>query len=270
MLKKITLILSLLFSLSEARVLDAIAVTVDGEAITTAEIRAVREQMGISRKEAIDILIQDRLQKIAIKDIKVPESDIDKKIEMIAKQNNITVSKMQKVLKGQGTSWTQYRSNIRKAMKKEKFFVQKVAKEMPQATDEKLMTYYRQHQNEFVIPASISVTEYSATTKNALERFMKTQQGIEGKAVEMDTSTLNPTMLQMMLRTPTGRFTQPLNAGDRYVIYRVESKNGQAQIPFEQAKPLLAGKWQQEQREKALKDYFKKMRTGAVIEFIRK
>lgn len=270
MLKKTILILSLLFSLSEAKVLNAIAVTVDGEAITTAEIRAVREQMSISRKEAIDILIQDRLQQIAIKDIQIPESDVDKKIAMIAKQNNITVPKMQKVLKEQGTSWTQYRTTIRKAMKKEKFFVQKVAKEMPEATDEKLAAYYQQHQNEFTIPASISVTEYSAPSQKVLEKFLRTQQGIEGKPVEMDTSTLNPTLLQMMLQTPAGRFTRPLNAGDRYVIYRVESKNGQSQIPFEQAKPLLAGKWQQEQREKALKDYFKKMRTGAVIEFIRK
>lgn len=270
MLKKITLLLSLLFSLSEAKVLDAIAVTVDGEAITTAEIRAVREQMDVSKKEAIDILIQDRLQQIAIRDIHVPESDVDKKIEMIAKQNNITVSKMQKVLKEQGTSWTQYRTSIQKAMKKEKFFAQKVAREMPQATDEKLMVYYQEHQNEFMIPATISVTEYSASTKKGLEQLMKSQEGPAGKAQELDTAALNPTMLQMMLQTPTGGFTQPLNAGDRYIVYRVESKNGQAQIAFEQVKPVLAGKWQQEQREKALKDYFKKMRTGAVIEFIRK
>ena len=129
MFKKIILLLSLLLSISEARVLDAVAVTVDGEAITTAEIRAVQEQMNISKKEAIDVLIQDRLQQIAIRDIQIPESDIDKKIGMIAKQNNISVSKMQKILKEQGTSWTQYRATMRKAMKKEKFFALKVAKE---------------------------------------------------------------------------------------------------------------------------------------------
>jgi len=269
MLKKITLILSLLLSLSEAKVLDAVAVTVDGEAITTAEIRAVQEQMRVSRKEAIDILIQDRLQQIAVRDIQVPESDVDAKIEMIAKQNNITVPKMQKLLKEQGTSWTQYRSSIQKAMKKEKFFAQKVAKEMPQATDETLMAYYREHQNEFIIPASISVVEYSAPTQKKLESFMQTGEGIEGKEAEMDTTALNPTMLQMMLQTPNGGFTQPLNAGDRYILYRVLSKNGQAQMAFEEVRPLLTGKWIQEQREKALKDYFKKMRTGATIEFIR-
>ena len=145
MFKKIILLLSLLLSISEARVLDAVAVTVDGEAITTAEIRAVQEQMNISKKEAIDVLIQDRLQQIAIRDIQIPESDIDKKIGMIAKQNNISVSKMQKILKEQGTSWTQYRANMRKAMKKEKFFALKVAKEMPEVTDEKLLTYYQEH-----------------------------------------------------------------------------------------------------------------------------
>ncbi|MDM5272411.1 peptidyl-prolyl cis-trans isomerase [Sulfurovum sp. zt1-1] len=270
MFKKIILLLSLLFAVSEAKVLDAVAVTVDGEAITTAEIKAVREQMNISKKEAIDILIQDRLQQIAVKDIEIPESDVDKKIAMIAQQNNISVPKMQKILKEQGTSWTQYRSNIRKSMKKEKFFVQKVAKEMPEVTDEKLMAYYQEHQNEFIMPTSIDVIEYSAPTKQAMETFMKTQQGLEGTPLSKDTATLNPTLLQMMMQTPNGGFTQPLNAGDRYVVYRVQSKNGQSTVAFDQVKSLLAGKWMQEQREKALKDYFKKMRTGAIIEFIRK
>ena len=269
MLKKITLLLSLLFSLSEAKILNAIAVTVEGEAITTAEIRAVQEQMQVSKKEAIDILIQDRLQQIALKDIYVPESDVDAKIEMIAKQNNLTVPQMQKVLKVQGTSWTQYRSSIQKAMKQEKFFAQNVVKEMPQVTDEKLMVYYQQHQNEFIIPASISVIEYSASSQKKIESFMQTGEGIKGKEVELDATALNPTMLQMMLQTPSGGFTQPLNAGDRYLIYRVLSKDGQAHMSFEEVKPLLAGKWMQEQQEKALKDYFKKMRTGATIEFIR-
>ncbi|MBD3791930.1 MAG: peptidyl-prolyl cis-trans isomerase, partial [Campylobacterales bacterium] len=146
----------------------------------------------------------------------------------------------------------------------------KVAKEMPQATDEALMAYYREHQNEFIIPASISVVEYSAPGQKEIASFMQTGEGIEGKEAEMDTAALNPTMLQMMLQTPNGGFTQPLNAGDRYILYRVLSKNGQAQMAFEEVKPLLAGKWMQEQREKALKDYFKKMRIGATIEFIRK
>lgn len=270
MYKKIILVLSLLLSTSEARVLDAIAVTVDGEAITTTEIRVVREQMEVSKKEAIDILIQDRLHTIAIKDIQVPESDIDKKIAMIAKQNSVTVPKMQKILKEQGTSWSQYRSNIRKVMKKEKFYAQKVAKEIPQPNDRDLKQFYNNHINEFIIPSTVSVVEYSAPTKESLENFMRTGEGIEGKPLERETASLNPTMLQMFLQTQNGRFTRALNAGDRYVVYKVVSKNGQTTIAFEDVKPAIAAKWQQEQREKALKEYFKKMRTSAEIEIIRK
>ena len=262
----------LFFSITalQAKVLDAIAVIVDGEAITTTEIRAVKEQMDVSKKEAIDILIQDRLQQIAVKNIQIPESDIDQKIAMIAKQNNVTIPKMQKILKEQGTSWTQYRSNIRKAMKKEKFFVQQVAKEIPRPTDNDLRQYYKKHEHEFVIPSSISLVEYSAPTKQALEKFMQTGEGLEGNAIEKDTATLNPSMLQMMLQTPNGRFTKALNAGDRYVIYKVVSKSGQTAVAFEDVKPNIAARWQQEQKEKALKDYFKKMRTGADIQIIRK
>ena len=269
-MKKLLLTILFTITVSQAKMLGAIAVTVDGEAITTTEIQAVKEQMDVSKQEAIDILIQDRLQQIAIKDIQVPENDIDKKIEMIAKQNSVTVPKMQKILKEQGTSWTQYRSNIKKAMKKEKFFAQKVAKEMQQPTDDDLRLFYETHANEFIIPSSISVVEYSAPTKEEIESFMNTGTGIEGQTIEKDTSTLNPTMLQMLLRTPDGRFTQALNAGDRYIAYKVVSKNGQTNIAFEEVKPAISMRWQQEQREKVLKEYFKKMRTSADIQIIRK
>jgi hypothetical protein len=155
-------------------------------------------------------------------------------------------------------------------MKKEKFFSQKIAKEIPQPTDNDLKLFYKNHANEFIIPTSISVVEYSAPAKEQIERFMQTGQGIEGQALEKETATLNPTLLQMMLQTPNGTFTKALNAGDRYVVYKVVSKNGQTSVAFEDAKPAISARWQQEQREKALKEYFKKMRTSADIQIIRK
>ena len=71
----------------------------EGEPITTAEIRAIQTQMSISKQKASSLLIQDRLQKSAMKDIAIDEGAIDSKISAIAAQNNLTVPKMQKILK---------------------------------------------------------------------------------------------------------------------------------------------------------------------------
>ena len=46
-----------------AKMMDGIALIVEGEVVTLAEIRALRTQLGISKTKATDLLIQDRLQK---------------------------------------------------------------------------------------------------------------------------------------------------------------------------------------------------------------
>ena len=74
-MKKILLLsfFLLLITFSEARVLNAIAIVVDGEPITTEEIKAVQKQLHVSKKEAQDMLIENRLQKGAMRGIKVSE-----------------------------------------------------------------------------------------------------------------------------------------------------------------------------------------------------
>jgi len=269
--KKILFFITLFFLTTlEAKVFDAIALIVEGEAVTTSEISTVRSQLGVSKEEAIDLLIQDRLQKIALKDIQIPEEEVDQKIALIAEKNNLSVQKMQKILKSQGTSWTKYRESVKDAMKKEQFFAQKVSKEIPEPSDAQLKLFYNQHKQQFIMPSSISVIEYSASTQKAIDEFLETKKGLKGKDSTKSTKSLNSTLLQMMLQTPNGQFTRAINAGDKYVVYKVQSKSGRTQVDFENAKPAVTAYWKQEQQGKALKDYFKKMRTRADIQILRK
>ena len=46
-----------LMTLSQAKMIDAIALVVEGEPITTAEIRAVQQQLQVSKKQAADFVI---------------------------------------------------------------------------------------------------------------------------------------------------------------------------------------------------------------------
>ena len=271
MMKKLLLIGAMVFaSIVEARVYDAIALIVEGEAVTTSEIRNVRNKLGVSKKEAIDLLIQDRLQKIAMKDIQVSESELDNRIAAIAKQNNISTKKMRSILRSQGTSWTQYRNSIKSAIKQERFFRQVVAKEVPEPSEDQLRLLYKKHQSKLTVPSNIHVTEYSAPTQEKIKKFLKSKKGLKGKSMTKKVSTLNPAMKEMLLRTPNGSFTRSMNAGDRYVVYKVRSKSGKNKMDFESAKPMLTGLWKQEQQGKALKDYFSKMKRRADIEYIRK
>ncbi len=260
-----------LLTLSHAKMVDAIAIIVEGEPITTAEIRAVQQQMQVSKEQATNLLIQDRLQKSAMKDVFIAEADIDAKIATIAAQNNLTVPKMQKILKEQGTSWNRYRSSVKEAMKKEKFFQEKVVSSIAAPSEDELKIFYKNHQKEFTIPASVNLIEYSAPSEESMKKFLQTKnaKGIKSHSVTKSTKDLNPTLLGSILQTQNGSFTRPFNAGDRYISYKVLSKQGKVNMPFEAAKGAVAAKWRQQQQGKALKDYFEKIKTSADIQILR-
>ena len=270
--KLILLGLLTLLTFSHARMVNAVALTVDGEAITTNEIKKVQRKTGMSREQAIDLLIQDRLQKEAMKSIKISEETIDAKIAQIANLNNISIPQMQKMLKKQGTSWSKYRESIREALRKERFFKEKVSRTIQPPSEEQLKLYYESHKEAFMMPTSINLTEYSAKSEKAIQNFLRTgnPKGIKSHSATKKTKGMNPAMLSMLLSTPDGRFTKAINAGDKWVVFKVNGKQGKKILPFEEARNAVAGRWRQEQQNKALKDYFSKMKTEAKIHVIRK
>jgi len=257
---------------AQCKVVDGIAMIVNGEAVTTSEIRALQKQTSLTKKQAVDLLIQDRLQKSAMKKITIPESDIDTRISQIAAQNNLTVPKMQKVLKQQGTSWSKYRRSIKESLKKQKFYREKVAATVVKPSEDELKLFYENHKKKFIIPRSLSMIEYSAGSEATLKQFLQTKKkgrNVKSRSVEKSTSKLNSALLGMLLQTQNGSFTRPFNAGDRFITYKIISRNGHRAMSFENAKGIVAGRWMQQQQGKALKDYFEKMKTNADIRIVR-
>ncbi|MCK5536742.1 MAG: peptidyl-prolyl cis-trans isomerase [Bacteroidales bacterium] len=271
-MKKIILIgCFILCTFSQAKMVNGIALIVNGEAVTTAEIRAVQKQMNVNKKQATDMLIADRLQKSAMKDVSIPETDIDSKVSQIAAQNNLTIQKMQKVLKEQGTSWSKYRKSIKERMKKEKFYRDKVSATLSKPSEDELKIFYDKNKKLFVAPVSISMVEYSSASESSMKKFLETKKkkGVKSRSVKKLTKDLNPSLLSTILRTQNGSFTRPINNGNKFISYKVISKNGQRAMSFEDSKNAVAGKWKQKQQGKALKNYFEKLKTNADIQVIR-
>jgi len=178
---------------------------------------------------------------------------------------------MQKILEQQGTSWSKYRSSIRDALKKEKFYQEKVVNTISAPTEDELKLFYRNHKEDFILPKTISMIEYSAKSEASMKNFLQTknQKGIKSHSVTKATKDINPALLSSILQTQGGLFTRPLNAGDRYISYKVLSKQGQVSMPYETAKGAVAARWKQQQQSKALKDYFEKLKTNADIQILR-
>ena len=83
-----------------------------------------------------------------------------------------------------------------------------------------------------------------------MKNFLQTKhkKGIKSRSVKKATKELNPTLLGSILQTPPGSFTRPFNAGDKYISYKVLSKEGKERMPFEAARGAVTAKWKQQQQ----------------------
>jgi len=273
-MKKTLLFLSTLLvltSITSAKMVDGIALIVEGEAVTVAEIQAVQTQMEMSKSQAVDLLIRDRLQKIAMKNISIPETDIDKKIEQIAAKNHISIPQMQKILQNQGTSWVQYRQSIRDGLKKSKFYQDVIVSTTPDPTEDELKLFYKNHKKEFTMPERINMIEYSAKSKSDMDAFLKTHKRsyVSSKSISKNTKKTDAALLAMLLSIPNGSYSKSINAGNQYIVYKIVSKKGKVSIPLETAKNIVVQAWKQSQQSQALEDYFQKIRTRADVQILR-
>ena len=273
LMKKILILSFFVFlTLLEAKMINAIAIVVEGEPITTAEIKAVETQMGISKSEAQNLLIENRLQKSAMKSIVVSDDEIDTRIAKIAKQNGLSIKQLQKEIKKQGLTWNKFRDQISTSLKKQKFFREKIAKTIPMPSRDELKIFYKNHASQFKMPSSISATKYSASSSKILEKFIKTgsKKGIKAQSVTYKGATLSPQLLSMFAGVNIGSFTSILNNGNSFVTFRLKGMGKGTIKPFNQVESSVTSAWRNQQQAKAIKAYFERMKSSASIEIIRK
>ncbi len=275
-MKKILPLLLFVLLESNAQVIDALAIDVNGEPITTVEIQAVQQKLNMSKKAAVEALIKDRLEKSAIEkaNITISDEELDAKIQEIAQRRGLTLTQMREALQKNGLTWDAYREQLKMEMKKERFFQQYIASTIPQPTQEDLKVYYETHKDQFQNAGAVqmSLIVYSSNSskklQEAMQNPMRNIDGVEKKNVLASTSEMAPQLVQLIQNTPEGSFTQPINTGRGFVAYYVKSK-GRGQGGFEAVQNAVMMRWMQEQRIKAGNDFFNKLKTDANIRIIR-
>ncbi len=278
-MKKILPLLLLSLMGSYAQVIDAIAIDVNGEPITTLEIQAVQQKQKISKKAAIEALINHRLEKGVIEssNIVVDKAEVDMKINQIAQSRGMSIDQMKKILTSKGLTWESYKEQLSMELKKEKFFRQHIASSISQPSDDELKVYYETHKAKFDGLSSaiqMSLVAYSSNSSLKLQEAIKTPmrkiQGVEQKPILASNNNMNPQLFKVIQNTPTGSFTKPINTGKGFVAYYVKSKGGgQAQGGFASVKNTVVMQWLQEERIKAGNDFINKLKSDANIRIIR-
>lgn len=261
---------------SQAQIIDAIAIDVEGEPITILEIQAVQQKMNMSKQAAVEALIKDSLETSALKkaNIQVSPQEVQAKVNEIAQARGMTQEQMQSVLAQKGLTWDAYIAQLTNEMKKERFFKEHIAATVTPPSDSELETYYNTHRAEFsAAPTQMSLVAYASQSaqqlKEAMNNPMQPIQGVQKKNILASSNEMSPELANLINQTPSGSFTPPVNTGEIFVAYFVKSKGEQGQGGFESVKQAVMMRWIQEQRVQAGQDFFNKLKANANIRVIR-
>ena len=264
-----------LSSVLVAQMINAVAAVVNGEPVTLYEIDRVAKEEQIDKKAALDLLIDLRLQEAQVKalGLSVDRYEVDSRIELIAKRNNLDAATLREVLEGRGIDWAEYREQAEKALLNEKLAARVLSNELIPVSDEEIERHYKANADAYAVPSELVVVQYASRNERALRSVVQNPL-VQNPEVAMQTQTLkakelNPRLLALLVETPIGRFTPVFPAGDRVVALLVREKRDLAPRPLSAVKQEILEELRAGREARAINNYFARERVRAEIVILR-
>lgn len=260
-----------------ARTINAIAMTVNGEPITVYEIDQLSKKAKISKEDAVNALIQEKIEEEEMQKegIYASPEEVDQRIMMIAKQNGMTLSQFEQALKKEGKTLESLRHDLEKQIRKEKLYRKILSGKLQKPDDEALKKYYLAHKKEFTMPGKVKIQEYLSNDPRALQAIrmqpMMMLPNVKITPRTLDPQKSNPKLMQLLMQTPVKSFTPIVNLGkNQAAMFFVEYKGKPKVAPFAQVKQAIMMRMMKEQEQANLIAYFEKKKSAADIKVIRK
>jgi len=268
-MKKLIKAIIITFSFLNAKIIDKVVASVNGEPITSYEINQTYNQLKIDKIKALNYLIDKKIleEEIKKRGISVDEFDVENTLEKIAQKNGMSLFEFKSVLKERG-ELEKLTLQIKENLLKEKLFSQIVNSNL-RVSDEEIKNYYQNYKNEFTTFKNIQVVAYYSKIPQKLEEVKKSplisDKNIitETKVFEYNEVPLN--LMYLFKNTKQGEFTPIINNGANYVTFYIVRKDGKVELPLKDVKNLVANKIIKEKRDRILKEYFSKLKNQADI-----
>ncbi|MFK2822316.1 peptidylprolyl isomerase [Malaciobacter sp. WC5094] len=271
------LLLSLLLgsTLSFAGVINAVAITVNGEPITLYDIDKTMVQKNVSKNKAVNDLIDEILFEQLVKkhNITADVFDVNNYIEKLASTNGMDVYSFKSIIRQQYRDYDVFENEAKKAVIRQKLIDKLVRGQLKIATEEDLKIYYENNKKQFTTAKTIEVTQYSSKSKNALLNTIKNpllvSNEVSRRSLSLESTKLNPQMQFLLNKTKEKSFTPIFTANRAYNTLYVSDKKGTAILDFEIVKGKIFNDVMKVREKKYLKDYFEKERLTANIKIVR-
>ncbi len=268
-------IMVFLYSFSYAGLIDGIALTVNNTPITLLEINNYTHKFHIPTKDAMRILIQEKLEQSLIKKyaITTDNFEINNQMQRISKDAGMSLKDFEHFIVKTGMSLKQYKKNLARKIEKRKLYRQITSKRIKRANEKELKNYYKKHISLYSIPKMFEVIKYISPRKSELVALVKNPminlKNISQKDRILKTKEINPKLLSIFLQTKNGEFTPILNFGKGYMIFYIKRKINVTVIPFKKVRERIFATIMDNREKNILKTYFDKLISKAQIKIIR-
>ncbi|MGL2678076.1 SurA protein [Helicobacter pylori] len=259
----------------EDKVVGGISLLVNGSPITLYQIQEEQKKSKVSKAQARDRLIAERIKNQEIERLKIHVDDdkLDQEMAMMAQQQGMDLDHFKQMLMAEG-HYKLYRDQLKEHLEMQELLRNILLTNVDTSSETKMREYYNKHKEQFSIPTEIETVRYTSTNQEDLERAMADPNleipGVSKANEKIEMKTLNPQIAQVFISYEQGSFTPVMNGGGgQFITFYIKEKKGKNEVSFSQAKQFIAQKLVEESKDKILEEHFEKLRVKSRIVMIR-
>ncbi len=251
-----------------AKTVDKVVASVDGQAVTSYEVAKTAKEMNLSPQQALNYIIDQKLLKEQADrlGVSVSDFDIENAMQKIANKNSMSLFEFKAYLQSRG-ELKKFKEQLKNSLLKQKLFAQIVNSQI-KISPQEIKNYYQNHKNDFSVFKSIQVTAYYAKDPALLEK-LKTNPLFSGNVITKtyvySYNDIPQNLVYIFKKTKAGEFTPVMNQGTNFVMYYIDKKDGKVVLPFDEVKNIIANKIYAQKREQILNSYLSKLKNQADI-----
>lgn len=271
----VTLSLTLFFSPLNASTVDGISLIINKEPITLYDIHKYATRFNLSKKEALDVLIRQKLEDSEIKKLGITADsfEVDQYIENLAISNGLSQYEFLNLIRSKNIDVVDYKEDLRSKLQRDKLYKKILSTKLQQLGDNELRAYYNDNLNEFSQASAFDVTIYSSADQQALQAIaqnpMSAHNGVELKEATFEAGKTDPKLTLLLNKTTQGSFSTMVKSDQNFVLFFVKKKHNVQNIAFEDAKNYISNRLAEGKEQKAIEEYFEKLKASANIQVVR-
>lgn len=269
----LTLLLSLLLN---SDVINGVAIKVNGIPITLYDIETAQKELGGSKSETVNLLIQNTLEEYEIDrlGLQASERDIDLFISNLMAQNRVPSKEMFfQALSYRGISKDEFLEGVKKQVLRPKLYQAISSSKVSQPTDEELKEIYNQNLSKWRVADSYDVTIYSSRDVSALREKILNPL-LFNRSVQMSRESIkggevNGQIRDILSKTEDGQFSEVIPMGGAYSIFYINGREGERVLEFDEVVNDIRTEELLSQQKRVVENYLKRVRAEAIIEYLR-